>query len=487
MRKTRHAVVIGAGCSGLVSALLLAKAGLRVTLVERSDEVAPLLRRRSSDGFEFDYGLQYLGGCHPGGALEVLFERLGIRDRLDLRPIGAQGLDEFHGIHAEPIVMPVGAEAARARLAAAFPASGRALDEYFRALGQVLGSYRVEELEGGVPRPALSTITVSQFLEQRGAERGLVELMGAHAGCLMGVTTDECSLFIHLLGVGAYYAAAHRLEGGGGALAQALEERVRALGVEIRTGCEVVAIDCALPRRFAGVRLRAHDGVETDLAADAAIATVHPKRLAALLPERLASGAYLQRVEKLADTAAVCLFNLAVPADVARRFPTARHHFERAVDGSLHHRLSLVPDFSERENARGERRYYAVFPAWSGEHGTGAGCPGRRGRACSSPGPSSELESHRPMLEERMAQLIPELSGRHRVMDGLTPCDLERLNGTWRGSLYGLKCTQGRLGLSFMGPVQGLFLAGQSIVAPGIFGAATSAHLAAAGLLDYQR
>ena len=41
---TRRAVVIGSGASGLVAAVVLARLGCAVTVLERSPVVAPLLR-----------------------------------------------------------------------------------------------------------------------------------------------------------------------------------------------------------------------------------------------------------------------------------------------------------------------------------------------------------------------------------------------------------------------------------------------------------
>lgn len=485
MTKTKHAIVVGSGCSGLVSALLLAEAGIRVTVLERSDELAPLLRRRVLEGFEISHGFQYLGGFLPGGGLEKLFDRLGIREHVTLAPVGANGVEEFHGITAEPIVLPVGAEAVRAALAKAFPASGRALDEYFRVLDQVLADLSFEDLEGQLTRPELTTVSLQQAMQGWGAEPGLIELMGEQADFLMGVSAGECSLLLHLLGVGAYYAAAHRFEGSGGALAAALLDRARAVGIELRAGCEVVGIDREPPRRFTGVRVRTREGSET-LAADAAVVTIHPKRLRALLPEALGGLPSLKRMATLPDTRAECFFNLAVEGSAAAGLERIRHHFVREAGGNLAHRISFLPDFGASLSPSGERRCGIMFSAWFAEGGPG--CPGRSGAPCGAPrtlgcGPT-ELDGFGPELARRVAETLPEIDGRYRVIGGMSPCDLERLNGTWRGSLYGLKSTYDRLGPRFIGPLSGLYLAGQSVVAPGIFGAASSAVLASAALLE---
>src|SRR3954447_26796864 len=53
---TRHVVIIGAGPGGLASALLLARAGLRVTVLERLPRVGGRTSAIEADGFRFDLG-----------------------------------------------------------------------------------------------------------------------------------------------------------------------------------------------------------------------------------------------------------------------------------------------------------------------------------------------------------------------------------------------------------------------------------------------
>ena len=54
--QTRHAVIVGAGPGGLASALLLAKSGVKVTVVERRDQVGGRTSTLEQDGFRFDVG-----------------------------------------------------------------------------------------------------------------------------------------------------------------------------------------------------------------------------------------------------------------------------------------------------------------------------------------------------------------------------------------------------------------------------------------------
>ena len=56
MKHTRRAVIVGAGPGGLAAALLLAKAGVKVTIVEKRSEIGGRTSTMEQDGFKFDIG-----------------------------------------------------------------------------------------------------------------------------------------------------------------------------------------------------------------------------------------------------------------------------------------------------------------------------------------------------------------------------------------------------------------------------------------------
>ena len=56
MKQTRRAVIVGAGPGGLAAAMLLAKSGVKVTIVEKRSEVGGRTSTMRRDGFHFDVG-----------------------------------------------------------------------------------------------------------------------------------------------------------------------------------------------------------------------------------------------------------------------------------------------------------------------------------------------------------------------------------------------------------------------------------------------
>jgi all-trans-retinol 13,14-reductase len=487
-------IVIGAGFSGLVSSLLLSRAGMNVTLVEKNARVAPLLRNYDCQGFDINNGFHYLGGYAAGGALHRMFGELGLRDRLRPVPINQDGFDVFHGIRDDPIAVPTGAASVRAALGKAFPGNEAVLAEYCGELEKAFRDFDFLNLGEYFIRvdPALVDRSLADFLADRGASPALVEFLSVYTDMLLGVSATEVPFLTHLLGVGAYFLSVHTFEGGGGALAEALEAQARENGVLLRTGWEATRIESDPGRRFAGLRLRAGDGREEVVPADACISTIHPKRLLALLPDGPAFDLFARRISGLRDTRAVCLFHLAVGREAAQQIEGNYHLFHRNGSGGLQHRFTLLPDFTRPQDpAAAEKRMTALVTAWGNERGDS--CPGGKGPSCQDCAPAGSvggenkepayLAGLRERFVARLEEEFPDFREAYRIIGITAPCHLDRINATWNGSIYGLKCNSDRMRLTPRGPMKGLYLAGQSVIAPGIFGALVSACLASRHVL----
>ena len=126
--------VIGAGLGGLKCALLLAKAGRSVLVLEKECHVGGCLQSYRRRGLDYDTGFHYVGGLGEGQSLHDAFARLGLLD------LPWHRLDEAYDhitIGDRTFSLVQGFEAFAGTLATEFPAEREALRRYAGLLTRV--------------------------------------------------------------------------------------------------------------------------------------------------------------------------------------------------------------------------------------------------------------------------------------------------------------------------------------------------------------
>jgi all-trans-retinol 13,14-reductase len=233
-------VVIGAGVSGITCALILARNGRRVALVEKAGRTAPLLRGFSRDGVHFDTGFHYTGGLGEGEALDVFFRHLGISDDVASFPFDAEGFDVFRSVREGfEFRFPAGYGPIREKLVDAFPGERAAVEAYLRAVKGAFDS--APYLNPGAPVDAEFALrrifgpTLKETLDSLTGNDVLKSVLSMH--CLLyGVSPEEVPFVQHACIVGGYYLSARGIRGGGRGLAAAFDARLEKLGVDVRLG-----------------------------------------------------------------------------------------------------------------------------------------------------------------------------------------------------------------------------------------------------------
>ena len=115
-------VIIGGGVSGMTSALILAKQGCRVALVEQSEQLAPTIRGFTREGLFFDTGFHYTGGLGTGEPVDIFFRYLGLSDGVEIYPFKEDGFDSFRCLDPQfEFHYPYGYDRLRESFHEAFP------------------------------------------------------------------------------------------------------------------------------------------------------------------------------------------------------------------------------------------------------------------------------------------------------------------------------------------------------------------------------
>ena len=75
-----EALVIGSGLGGLLSGVILSRAGYHVTVLEKASQPGGCLQTFVRGGLRFDTGFHSVAGLEEGGPLERIFRPLGLMD-----------------------------------------------------------------------------------------------------------------------------------------------------------------------------------------------------------------------------------------------------------------------------------------------------------------------------------------------------------------------------------------------------------------------
>lgn len=478
------AIIIGSGLSGLTCALLLARAGRKVLVLEQHVRPAPVVSGFRRGGQYFDSGFHYAGGLGAGGPLQRFFRHLGLADKLQLFPYDAQGFDYLRfAASGETVPLPVGFERIRAALSERFPPATDEIAAYLAEIERKWCNFPYLDLDAELADFGIEAVhgaSLGERLADLAAWPQLQSLFSMHS-LLYGLPATDVSLTYHAQITGSYYHSVHGIVGGGEKLVEALLELVRAAGGEIRCQCEVNGI-LAAAGAVAGVQLA--DGAE--LAASQVIATLNPTLLPPLLPAGVLRPAYLKRLNNLRQTCSAYIVfarsagsleflrgrNLFVQPQPGLFQASAEQPLEQRAfyltaadqgrEGPLTGVIGIVP------------AQFAEVAEWMTAHGAR----------------TADYRDWKAQQSERLLQLFnrhcPELT-RLEAVEVATPLTLRDYARAPQGAIYGVGHWLGQYNPQPATRLPGLFLSGQAVTAPGLLGTVVSSYLTCGTILGHER
>lgn len=476
------ALVVGAGVSGMTSALRLAAEGLSVAVVEAGACVAPTIRGFWREGVYFDTGFHYTGLLGREELLGRLLGQVGVWDKLTCVP-AADGEGDCLQCNEPAFSLRFRQQwdENQALLAATFPAERAGLDLYFRTIrgyweqvpeAVLRGELGPLELANDIGGTALLTFLRSHISDPR-----LIAALCAH-GMLYGAPAEHTSLLYHSMVAGSYYGRLYQIAGGGSALAGAYEKALAEAGVRVYTQCRVTAVTLSEDGKVRGVEVE--NGAE-HFEANTCVFSGDPRLLLDLLPDSVFRPIYRRRLREMHDTMSAFILFGVLPEG-------------GALPGGNQILLEdLTPGLGDVTRALDARPLFVVTSrAREGQGGISVICPmlidespprneARTGNGRGAYAPWKEGIAER--LRQRLARRGGSAFNGFRTLEMATPFTFRRYCHSVAGALYGVQHRVGDIPLMPRTRVHGLYLTGQGTLATGVLGAVMSGYVSADAVL----
>ena len=364
--------VVGAGHNGLICAAYLARAGLDVIVLERSDRIGgSCVTEELFPGFRISTAAYALSLLQPD-----IVRELGLQ--LDVRPKDPEvfaPLEDGRGLllwrdpaqRAEEIGRISKADAdAYPRFVELFEEAARRLRPlltYAATRKQARRAFRKSEVDGLFAKTVDGAIAevCDEYFESP-LMQGLMASQGIIGSAAGPKTPGTAYVYLHhAFGEATGESGVWGLvRGGMGAVTQALADAARAAGVEIRLEAEVAQVKLDDKRRAAGVVLASGEEIEARFVCSNA----DPKRTLALMKDAALPREYVQDIELLPTDGTVVKVNCALSG-----LPRFTGMTQQGAGPEHHATITIAPsiDYLEdacRAAAQGEPAQAMFCEAW---------------------------------------------------------------------------------------------------------------------------
>jgi all-trans-retinol 13,14-reductase len=482
-------VVIGSGISGLTTALLLARCGREVTIVEAKRRPGGALRRFTREGIPFDIGFHYSSGLGKGQFLRALWDCLGVSETIPTTALAPEGHDLLRLSGSDRQVRAYYSyEQLSAELCTAFPGESGGIRQYLatiRELSRTMPFYNpalplTPYLRGGAianDRPLTEVIAACTSNPE------LQAVLSAPT-FLYGVPPKQAGLAMHAVVAHGYYSGAWGIVGGGQAIVEALVAELTRQGVKIITSAPATALNLAADR-VVGV-----SGDDWRIAAANVVYSGHPRHLPGLLPPEALRPAYRNRVRELEDTVSMHIVFGEVAAASSLQLLDRANLYQ------------LRPGFDLLEPTAGNGPATLMLTA-PGRH-DGPATPASRGVIMMRPALLDEVSKfdrgykardsgyaeYKEQVTQRMltdaAVFGEDFRAIHPLATG-TPLTFRDRLGSPAGGVYGIKHSRYQRPAEARTKLPGLYLSGQSSLMPGIMGASLAGLVSAGEIVGLEK
>lgn len=492
MTKEFDIVIIGSGLGGLVSALVLAKEGLSVCVLEKNNQFGGNLQTFSRRKLIFDTGVHYLGGLSEGQNLHQYFSYLGIMDQLKLKKLSEDGFDritfdndETEYPHAQ------GYDNFVEQLARIFPDERQNLQRYAGEIQHVCNQFPRYNLVGeNKYDDDLLYVNAVDFIKSITQNEKLQAVLSGSSFLYAGVA-QRTPLYVHALTINSYIQSAYKCLNGGSQISKLIIRELRKYGAEIHKHAEVTAFCYDENGILNAVRTKnKHKYYGKNF-----ISNIEIRETLKLAGEGKFKKSFIHRVEDLEPTSSCFSIYLALKRGEVPYFNHNYYHYRDtealwktttydAESWPESYMLSCSPDrknpgFAESFTAIAYMNFDEVRE-WADTQNTVAD-PEDRGAGYAE-FKRKKAEKFLDFLEQKYPGLRNSVAEIHTS----SPLSYRDYIGSYRGNMYGYVKDAGNPLKSIISPktkISNLFLTGQSVNMHGILGVTIGAFVTCSEIL----
>lgn len=482
-------VIIGSGLGGLLSAVLLAKEGLHVAVIEQNKQVGGCLQTFSFEKKVFDSCVHYIGALDEGQSQRRIFEYAGIMQELRLRKLDEDGFDRII-FGEDPDVYPhaQGLEHFADTLAGHFPEERKALQQYITTLCKVGDSFPLYNLRNGTgaEKEEVSHWSMQDVMQQIPNEKLQHILMGNNL--LYAGSRNATPFYVHALVSKSYIDSAYKFSGGSSQVSKLLWRKLQEYGGVIFRNERVARLE----EQGGSIRSAVTTSGQV-FHGRHFIANVHPAMALQWIDSSLIKPIYRKRITVVQNSISAFMVNVVLePGTVPHR--NHNIYWNRSADAyaALDYSNAAWPPnyalyFNEDPLHPGYADTVAVltymhaaeFDAWSHTRNITADPSGRETgyHACK--------EEKATLLIDTVAQRYPELKRHLQAFQVATPLTFRDYMGSPDGSIYGIMAdvnNPAQTQIPIRTKISNLLFTGQNIGLHGVLGVSINA-IAASGEL----
>jgi all-trans-retinol 13,14-reductase len=328
MKERYDVVIVGSGLGGLVSAIILAKEGYSVCVLEKNNQFGGNLQTFVRDKTIFDTGIHYIGGLSEGQNLYKYFKYLGIMDNLKLKKMDEDAFDiiSFEDENKE-YPHAQGYENFVAQLLKHFPEEKEAIENYCKKIKDTCDSFPLYNLrwEGKYDSEIL-TLNAKQTIDEITENKQLRAVLAGSNFLYAGIE-DKSPFYVHALSVNSYIQSSWRCINGGSQITKQLIKQLKKYGGEVHKYKEVIRFNVE-DNNVTNVKIK--DG--TEVSATYFISNIEPKTTLKMVGEENFRKSFYSRIQSLEGVISAFSLYLVFKPNTFKYINHNYYHFKNSND-----------------------------------------------------------------------------------------------------------------------------------------------------------